>query len=1016
MYVEPPLERSLASPIKPSHFAVPMGASSPDFLGSVQAALGDRYRLERELGRGGMAIVYLARDPKHDRLVALKLLRHELGAALGPERFLREIAVTAGLQHPHILPLLDSGTLQAGGSPYYVMPYVQGESLRDRLERERELPIEQALHITLDVAAALGYAHEHGVVHRDIKPENILLSGGQAVVADFGIARALSAAGAERLTETGLTLGTPHYMSPEQAAGDPRVDGRADIYALGCVLYEMLAGEPPYTGPTAQAIIAKRMLEPAPRVRTVRESVPQELEHAIIRALARTPADRFGTAQEFADALSPARDRTLVPRSGGRGRLWRAAGILVAVLAAAGLVLRLWSGRSRAGVSPSASRIAVMPFTPSGSDTGLSRLGRDLVFTLSAELDGLGAIRVVDAHTVLAHSKQDGLSSPGEEAVLARRFGAGSVVHGSLVREGADVRLDFVLRSTDSSATPLARASVSGASDSVAALTDSAVHVLLRQIWTRGSAPTPSLEAALKTRSVPALRAFLEGERQIVGGRWDSASASYGRAREADPAFWLAYARQHYAMHWSVRPPLEMLSEALQRHRFELPESERLLAEAIMLWSRDSVALALDRARQLTERDPNSWFGWLNYADQLMHNGPLLGRSRAEARAGFQRALELNPNLIPVHEHLMLLALEDRDTAAAARGLRELTRLDAGPSLMADGYGNRMLQFRFLAAIERGDSLLTRVLADSIAQDPEPEAVPDGSFYDAYRYGLPAEQIEVSGKVVQSGARPARRATHGRLLALSWVQRGAWDSALVAMDRLVASETDSAAALESYGLAVVGAWLGAVGQREAEGRRQAAVTLAGANDTDRAEVAWLDGLAAAGRRDRRALAEARAALGPSGDASSDALDRSLAAFEDALTGNPRAAGRSMADLESQEAALSAPDFTGHPYTIAVDRLAAGRWLAASGESERALRLLTWVDGAYFIHPSTVYSLVLMPLVDLERGRIEEKKGRRGPALNYYREFLRRYDRPIIGHRGLVEEARTAVGRLTDSSE
>ena len=989
-----------------------MDSNLPDFLGSAEAALGDRYRVERELGRGGMAIVYLAHDLKHGRLVALKVLRQELVAALGPERFLREIAVTAGLQHPHILPLLDSGTLQPVGSPYYVMPYVQGESLRDQLGRERQLPLAQALQITRDVAAALGYAHAHGVVHRDIKPENILISGGQAVVADFGIARALSAAGGERLTETGLALGTPHYMSPEQAAGDPRVDGRADIYALGCVLYEMLAGEPPYTGPTAQAIVAKRMLEPVPRIRTVRESVPQELERAIIRALAKTPADRFGTAQEFADALSQTSGSAQVPGSSGIGRRWRAAGTLVAVLAAAGLVLRLWSGRSRADVSPSASRIAVMPFTPSGSDTGLSRLGRDLVFTLSAELDGLAAIRVVDAHTVLAHSKQDGLSSPAEGAALARRFGAGSIVHGSLVREGAGVRLDFVLRSTDSSATPLARGSVSGASDSVAALTDSAAHVLLRQIWTRGSAPTPSLEAALKTRSVPALRAFLEGERQIVGGRWDSAFVSYGRAREADPAFWLAYARQHYALQWAVKPPLEMLIDSLQRHRFELPESERLLAEAIILWSRDSIALALDRAHQLTERYPNSWFGWLNYADQLFHNGPMLGRSRAEVRAGFLRALELNPNLIPVHEHLMLLALENRDTAAAGRGLRELTRLDAGPSLTADGYGNRMLQFRFLAAIERGDSLLTRVLADSIAQDPEPLAVPDGSFYDAYRHGLPVEQIQVSGKVVQSGARPARRATHGRLLALSWVQRGAWDSALVAMDHLVASEIDSAAALEAYGLAVVGAWLEAIEPGEAERRRQAAVTLAGANGADRAEVAWLDGLAAAGRSDRGALTRARAALRGSGDSSANGLDHSLAAFEAALTGNPGAAGRSMADLESQEAALSAPDFRRHPYTIGVDRLAAGRWLAASGDSQRALRLLTWVDGPYFLHPSTVYSLMLRPLVDLERGRIEEQSGRAASARNYYREFLRRYDRPTTGHRELVEEATTALVRLT----
>jgi tetratricopeptide (TPR) repeat protein len=986
----------------------------PDFLAFFQAAIGDRYRLERELGRGGMATVYLAQDLKHGRPVAIKLLRAELVTALGPERFLREIQVTASLQHPHILPLLDSGTLDdvTGGSrPYYVMPYVQGESLRDHLERERQLPIDEAVRITRDVAAALGYAHERGLVHRDIKPENILLSGGQAMVADFGIARALSAAGAERLTETGLALGTPHYMSPEQATGDPRVDGRTDVYALGCVLYEMLAGEPPYTGPTAQAIIAKRMVERIPRIRTIRESVPEEMERAISRALAKTPADRFGTAPEFAEALSQPASAPLRRRSVAIGGHWRRVAMLVAVLAGAAVVFRLGSGPPGPDVGPSASLIAVLPFTPSGSDTALSRLGRDLVFTMSSALDGLGAIRLVDAHTVLAQTSPGGLYSPAEGAALARRFGAGSVVQGSLVRAGADVRLDFVLLSTDTSAAPLARASISSAPDSIASLTDSAVHALLRQVWTRGSAPTPSLEAALKTRSVPALRAFLEGEREIVGGWWDSAATSYGRARKADPAFWLAYSREQYARYWSLQEPVDTLIDALQRHRFELPEPERLTTEAMVLWSQDSVALALDRARQLTERHPSSWFGWLVYADQLLHNGPLLGHSPAEARAGFQRALELNPNLIPVHEHLMMLALQDRDTAAAGRGLRELTRLDAGPSLTADGYGNRMLQFRFLYAIERGDDALTRVLADSIARDPEPAAVPDGSFYDAYRYGLLAEQIQVSVKVVRAGS-PARQAVHGRLLALSWAQRGAWDSALVAMDRLVTSETDSAAAIESYGLAVVGSWLGAVHQREADARRQAAVTLARANGADRAEVAWLDGLAAVGRRDRRALAEARAALRGIEDPSVNALDRSLAAFDAALGGATEAAGTAMADLEWHEAGLSAPDFRLHPYTIAVDRVAAARWLAASGDAERALKLLTWVDGPYFIHPSTVYSLMLTALADLERGRIEERRGRTSSARHYYRECLRRYDRPVIGHRPLVEEAKTAMARLT----
>jgi hypothetical protein len=325
-----------------------------------------------------------------------------------------------------------------------------------------------------------------------------------------------------------------------------------------------------------------------------------------------------------------------------------------------------------------------------------------------------------------------------------------------------------------------------------------------------------------------------------------------------------------------------------------------------------------------------------------------------------------------------------------------------------------MLQFRFLNAIVRGDSALTRVLADSVAKDPEPAAVPDGSFYDAYRYGWPAEQIQVSAQVVQSGATSARRAAHGLLLALSWAQRGAWDSALVAMDRRATSEADSAGALRSYGLAVVGTWLGAVDQREAAARRQAAV--AQTNNADRAEVTWLDGLMAVARRDRRSLSEARAALREIGDPSVNALGRSLAAFDTELAGNTGAAGTAMTDLEWQEAALSAPNFMHHPYTIAVDRLAAARWLAASGKADQAFRLLSFVDGPYFIHPATVYSLMLAGLVDLERGRIEEQRGGSGSAGKHYREFLRRYDRPVIGHRRLVDEAKAAIVRLTGRGE
>jgi eukaryotic-like serine/threonine-protein kinase len=268
----------------------------------LAAGLESRYRIERELGAGGMALVFLARDVRHDRPVALKLLRPELSAILGGERFLAEIRTTANLQHPHILPLHDSG--EVDGLVYYVMPFVEGESLRDRLNRERQLPVEDAVRIAREVASALDYAHRRGVVHRDIKPENILLHDGQALVADFGIALAASKTnGATRLTETGMSLGTPQYMAPEQAMGDRDISARADIFALGCVLYEMLVGEPPFAGPSAQAVVARMLTEPPRGLTVQRQTIPSHVEAAALKALQKLPADRFASAAQFAEAL-----------------------------------------------------------------------------------------------------------------------------------------------------------------------------------------------------------------------------------------------------------------------------------------------------------------------------------------------------------------------------------------------------------------------------------------------------------------------------------------------------------------------------------------------------------------------------------------------------------------------------------------------------------------------------------------------------------------------------------------
>jgi serine/threonine protein kinase len=278
----------------------------------LQPHLADRYTLDRELGRGGMATVFLAMDIKHDREVAIKVLHPELSASIGADRFEREIKLAAKLQHPHILGMYDSG--QADGLLYYVMPLVKGESLRDRLDREGQLPIDDAIQLILEVADALGHAHSQGIVHRDIKPENVLVANGHALVADFGIARAAQEAGGQKLTQTGMAVGTPVYMSPEQAVGDP-VGPTSDLYSLGCMLYELLAGEPPFTAKNSQALMARHAMEAVPSIRIVRNTVPEEVEDAIFGAMAKVPADRPKDAAHFADLLGMPLGSTMTRRA-----------------------------------------------------------------------------------------------------------------------------------------------------------------------------------------------------------------------------------------------------------------------------------------------------------------------------------------------------------------------------------------------------------------------------------------------------------------------------------------------------------------------------------------------------------------------------------------------------------------------------------------------------------------------------------------------------------------------------
>jgi TolB-like protein len=412
-----------------------------DPLARLSAALGDRYAIEREVGSGGMATVYLARDLKHDRLVALKVLKPELAATLGPDRFPREIRILAKLQHPNVLPLHDSG--ESSGFLYYVMPFVEGESLRERLSREGQLPVHDAVRILREVADALAYAHTHGVLHRDIKPDNVMISGRHALVTDFGVAKAVSDAGGEKLTTVGMAVGTPSYMSPEQATGEQRIDHRSDIYALGVLGYELLTGSPPFVAPTAQGVLSAQVLEhPVPIVER-RPAVPQALSDLLMRCLEKDPADRWQSAEEVLQGLealatpsggiTPTHTRPVPAVGGWKGlsrRAWIAVAAVVLLAAGGGAAALLLGG----GGSGRIERVGVLPIRDiSGQDSVFVRALQDAITTGIAQLGTVGVAPVSDMARVANGSTPD--------AEVAKRLKLDALVVASVFRAGTVMRI-----------------------------------------------------------------------------------------------------------------------------------------------------------------------------------------------------------------------------------------------------------------------------------------------------------------------------------------------------------------------------------------------------------------------------------------------------------------------------------------------------------------------------------------------------------------------------------------------
>jgi hypothetical protein len=676
-------------------------------------ALRDRYRLEHELGRGGMATVYLARDLKHDRQVALKVLRAELAQALGPERFLREIRLAAQLQHPHILPLHDSG--EAAGLLWYTTPYVRGESLRDQLRRDVQLPVDSAVALARQVALALDYAHREGVIHRDLKPENILLSEGQALVADFGVAKALSAAGEGQLTETGMAVGTPVYMSPEQASGG-QIDGRSDTYALGCVLYEMLAGEPPYTGPTAQAVVAKRFTDPVPSIRRLREDIPETVDRAIRTALAKTPADRFASAAEFASALgAPNAAVPDLPTLSARERQRRVSRMVIpgALLALVTLVVVLLHRSRPPLLAPNDRVVMVLPFRVAGADPRLAYLREGMVDLLAAKLTGDGGPRAVDPRSVLSAWRRAGGSaqddvSPETAMQIAQRLGAGRMIVGSVVGapDGAVFTASMLKTRATSAAPPI---TLEGPLDSLSGLVDRLTARLLA-----GEAGEAEKLADLTSTSLPALRAYLEGRAAYRQGRYLEAVQQFGQALELDSTFALAGIGLESAAWYTPRDRDIKRGLALawaNKDRLSKRDHLFLVASAGPRFPTVSSSLehfhAWERLLEVAPDQPEAHFG---LADLLFHHGPTFEYDESHVRAarGFGRALELDSTFAAPLGHLIDLAATAHDTAR----LRSLLQV----YLLRNPDADDAMYMRWRVANAIGDTIEQGVIRSRFSQ------------------------------------------------------------------------------------------------------------------------------------------------------------------------------------------------------------------------------------------------------------------------------------------------------------
>ncbi len=942
----------------------------------------DRYIIERELGAGGMATVYLAHDSKHDRKVAIKVLRPDVAAVIGVDRFLHEIKIAAKLNHPHIVAVHDSG--QIDRLLYFTMPFVEGETLRGRLNRERQLSLDEALRIVHQVATALSYAHGRGVIHRDIKPENILLSGGVAVVADFGIARAISAAGGETLTGPGLSLGTLGYMSPEQAAGSPDLDGRSDIYSLGCLLHEMLLGRPPERLLDGTTLETGRITDAPAEERLLLDGLPPSVEHVLVKSLAQSRADRFANADELAKAIATppqgvATTVPIVPVGPERRRRVPVVALAAAVLAAAAIGFFLLGPRSDPNFDP--DLIAIAPFDVLGDELSMWRHG--LADLLSASLDGVGPLRSVPPSVVI--NRWEGRADAVSAASLGTDIGAGLALVGQLVSAGTDSARVVATLYDVASERSIAQFDLRDRADRVDRLADSvAVGVISNLSRDRRLAGWQL--RSLGSSSPAALRAFLRGEHFYRGFDMDSAEWYYGRAIELDSSFALAYSRRSWALGWSAYRDGEFTSLQLRagelNHGLAQRESLLVVADsirgALSQFAGEATDWAdyrrlfntLEIAALLYPFDPQVWY---ELGEARYHEGPYIGVTDEEAYEAFNRAVALDSAFVPAYRHLIELALLLEGGESGAR--------------VAEQYRSRADSSVYMDAAHVTHALVDPELADHPDTERALAALPLEGVYQVW-YDLKwwPDPDETAVRIARLWAEHDESLGGRDMLAVTLAYRGHLQEALMLEDRrlppLFASLVRLGAVPHDTAVAVFEGWLA---DGNAVGIYQALRWWQQVGDTaslERAAARW-DSIRPEVRQELHVRVN---------DAARTARAYAVLARGDTL--------EALSQLED------IPDWPRCFYCYD-HRLTRAQVLARLGRDREAAELLDHMPFELFFAPASEAVVAA-----LERGRVHERLGNREAAVTAFSYVVDAWRNADPELQPMVEEARLALQRLT----